>query len=146
MSERLTEILVSSFTKIFIPGIKVTIPLTLLSFMLGCAIALFLALVRVAIARAIAYNPEVVLFDEPTSALDPRLTGEVLDVMRKLAEEGTTMVVVTHEMEFARKAANWVVYMEDGVIVEEGPSKEFFACPKNENTRKFLHLTGSDLD
>ena len=101
---------------------------------------------RVAIARAIAYNPEVVLFDEPTSALDPRLTGEVLDVMRKLAEEGTTMVVVTHEMEFARKAANWVVYMEDGVIVEEGPSKEFFACPKNEKTRKFLHLTGSDRD
>lgn len=96
---------------------------------------------RVAIARAIAYNPEVVLFDEPTSALDPRLTGEVLDVMRKLADEGTTMVVVTHEMEFARKVANWVVYMEDGVIVEEAPSKEFFACPK---TMAFLHMTDSD--
>ena len=99
---------------------------------------------RVAIARAIAYNPEVVLFDEPTSALDPRLTGEVLDVMRKLADEGTTMVVVTHEMEFARKVANWVVYMEDGVIVEEAPSKEFFACPKNPKTMAFLHMTDSD--
>lgn len=97
-----------------------------------------------AIARAIAYNPEVVLFDEPTSALDPRLTGEVLDVMRKLADEGTTMVIVTHEMEFARKVANWVVYMEDGVIVEEAPSKEFFACPKNPKTMAFLHMTDSD--
>ena len=99
---------------------------------------------RVAIARAIAYNPEVVLFDEPTSALDPRLTGEVLDVMRKLANEGTTMVVVTHEMDFARKVANWVVYMEDGVIVEEAPSKEFFSCPQNEKTMAFLHMTNSD--
>ena len=99
---------------------------------------------RVAIARAIAYNPEVVLFDEPTSALDPRLTGEVLDVMRKLANEGTTMVVVTHEMDFARKVANWVVYMEDGVIVEEGPSKEFFSQPKSEKTMAFLHMTNSD--
>ena len=96
---------------------------------------------RVAIARAIAYNPEVVLFDEPTSALDPRLTGEVLDVMRKLADEGTTMVVVTHEMDFARKVANWVVYMEDGVIVEEGPSQEFFSNPKKERTRTFLRMT-----
>ena len=99
---------------------------------------------RVAIARAIAYNPEVMLFDEPTSALDPRLTGEVLDVMRKLADEGTTMVVVTHEMDFARKVANWVVYMEDGVIVEEGPSKEFFAHPKSKRTRAFLYMTSSD--
>ena len=99
---------------------------------------------RVAIARANAYNPEVVLFDEPTSALDPRLTGEVLDVMRKLADEGTTMVVVTHEMDFARKVANWVVYMEDGVIVEEGPSKEFFSHPKSEKTMAFLHMTSSD--
>ena len=96
---------------------------------------------RMAIARAIAYNPEVVLFDEPTSALDPRLTGEVLDVMRKLADEGTTMVVVTHEMDFARKVANWVVYMEDGVIVEEGPSQEFFSNPKKERTRTFLRMT-----
>ena len=97
---------------------------------------------RVAIARAIAYNPEVVLFDEPTSALDPRLTGEVLDVMKELAQEGMTMVVVTHEMGFAR--ANWVVYMEDGVIVEEGPSKEFFSQPKSEKTMAFLHMTNSD--
>ena len=94
-----------------------------------------------AIARAISYNPEVMLFDEPTSALDPRLTGEVLDVMRKLADEGTTMVVVTHEMDFARKVANWVVYMEDGVIVEEGPSQEFFSNPKKERTRTFLQMT-----
>ena len=99
---------------------------------------------RVAIARAIAYNPEVVLFDEPTS-LDPRLTGEVLDVMRKLADEGTTMFVVTHEMDFARKVANWVVYMEDGVIVEEAPSKEFFSHPKSEKTMAFLHMTSSDF-
>ena len=98
-----------------------------------------------AIARAIAYNPEVVLFDEPTSALDPRLTGEVLDVMKKLASEGTTMVVVTHEMDFARKVANWVVYMEDGVIVEEAPSKEFFSHPKSEKTMAFLHMTSSDF-
>lgn len=101
---------------------------------------------RVAIARAIAYNPEVVLFDEPTSALDPRLTGEVLEVMRKLADEGTTMVMVTHEMDFARKVANWVVYMEDGVIVEEGLSKEFFEHPSNEKTRKFLHMTNKEAE
>ena len=99
---------------------------------------------RLCIARALAVEPEVLLMDEPTSALDPRLTGEVLDVMRKLADEGTTMVVVTHEMEFARKVANWVVYMEDGVIVEEAPSKEFFACPKNPKTMAFLHMTDSD--
>lgn len=101
---------------------------------------------RVAIARAIAYNPEVILFDEPTSALDPQLTGEVLDVMRKLAEEGTTMVVVTHEMEFARKAANWIVFMEDGVVVEEGSSDEFFTHPKNERTKQFLHREITDYD
>ena len=99
---------------------------------------------RVAIARALAMNPKIMLFDEPTSALDPEMVGEVLDVMRKLADEGTTMVVVTHEMEFARKVANWVVYMEDGVIVEEAPSKEFFACPKNPKTMAFLHMTDSD--
>ena len=72
------------------------------------------------------------------------MVGEVLDVMRKLADEGTTMVVVTHEMDFARKVANWVVYMEDGVIVEEGPSKEFFSQPKSEKTMAFLHMTSSD--
>ena len=99
---------------------------------------------RIAIARSLAMNPDVMLFDEPTSALDPRLTSEVLDVMRKLAEEGSTMVVVTHEMDFARKVANWVVYMEDGVIVEEGPSKEFFSQPKSEKTMAFLHMTSSD--
>lgn len=101
---------------------------------------------RVAIARAIAYNPEVILFDEPTSALDPQLTGEVLDVMKKLEEEGTTMVVVTHEMEFARKVANWVVFMENGVIVEEGPAQEFFNHPKKERTLQFLHLESNDYD
>ena len=100
---------------------------------------------RIAIARAIAYNPEVVLFDEPTSALDPRLTREVLDVMKKLASEGTTMVVVTHEMDFAKKVANWVVYMEAGVIVEEAPSQEFFSHPKSEKTMAFLHMTTSDF-
>ena len=100
---------------------------------------------RVAIARAIAYNPEVILFDEPTSALDPQLTGEVLEVMKKLAEEGATMVVVTHEMEFARKVANWVVFMEDGVIVEEGTSEEFFSNPKKERTRQFLQKTETGL-
>ena len=101
---------------------------------------------RVAIARAIAYNPEVILFDEPTSALDPQLTGEVLDVMKKLAEEGTTMVVVTHEMEFARKVANWVVFMENGVIVEEGPARDFFAHPRKERKLQFLHLESNDYD
>ena len=96
---------------------------------------------RVAIARALAINPEVILFDEPTSALDPELTGEVLDVMRKLAMDGATMVVVTHEMEFARKVADWVVFMADGVIVEEAPSEEFFTHPKHERTIQFLRKT-----
>ena len=99
---------------------------------------------RIAIARALAMKPDFLLFDEPTSALDPQMVGEVLQVMRKLADEGTTMVVVTHEMDFARKVANWVVYMEDGVIVEEGPSKEFFSQPKSEKTMAFLHMTSSD--
>lgn len=95
---------------------------------------------RVAIARAIALNPEVILFDEPTSALDPELTVEVLDTMKKLADEGTTMVVVTHEMNFAKNVASRVVFMEDGYVVEEGPSKEFFENPKEERTRQFLKL------
>ncbi len=93
---------------------------------------------RVAIARAIALNPEVILFDEPTSALDPELTKEVLEVMKKLADEGTTMVVVTHEMSFAKNVADRVVFMENGVVVEEGNAKEFFANPKEERTIQFL--------
>lgn len=96
---------------------------------------------RVAIARAIAPDPEVILFDEPTSALDPELTGEVLDVMRKLAKEGTTMVVVTHEMGFARDVASRVTFMENGVVVEEGPAKEFFRNPAEERSRQFLQRT-----
>jgi len=95
---------------------------------------------RVSIARAIALNPSVILFDEPTSALDPELTVEVLDTMKKLAEEGTTMVVVTHEMNFAKNVASRVVFMDGGVVVEEGPSKEFFENPKEERTRQFLKL------
>lgn len=95
---------------------------------------------RVAIARAIALNPEVILFDEPTSALDPELTVEVLDTMKKLADEGTTMVVVTHEMNFAKNVASRVVFMEGGVVVEEGPSKEFFENPKEERTKQFLKM------
>lgn len=93
---------------------------------------------RVAIARAVALNPRVILFDEPTSALDPELTGEVLDVMKKLADEGTTMVVVTHEMGFARDVASRVVFMADGYIVEEGPAKEVIDNPREERTRQFL--------
>ncbi|MBQ6560516.1 MAG: amino acid ABC transporter ATP-binding protein [Erysipelotrichaceae bacterium] len=93
---------------------------------------------RVAIARALAASPEVILFDEPTSALDPELTGEVLDVMVKLAEEGTTMVIVTHEMEFARNVADRVIFMENGVVVEEGPAQEILSNPKEEATRRFL--------
>jgi len=95
---------------------------------------------RVAIARAVALNPRVILFDEPTSALDPELTGEVLDVMKKLADEGTTMVVVTHEMGFAKDIASRVVFMADGYIVEEGPSKQVFEKPREERTRQFLKL------
>ncbi|MBQ6217930.1 MAG: amino acid ABC transporter ATP-binding protein [Erysipelotrichaceae bacterium] len=93
---------------------------------------------RVAIARALATNPEVILFDEPTSALDPELTGEVLEVMIKLAKEGTTMVVVTHEMEFARNVANRVIFMENGIVVEEGPAEQILSDPKQEATRRFL--------
>ena len=93
---------------------------------------------RVAIARALATNPEVILFDEPTSALDPELTVEVLEVMVKLAKEGTTMVVVTHEMEFAKNVANRVLFMENGVVVEEGPAKEVRTNPKEEATKRFL--------
>ncbi len=94
---------------------------------------------RVAIARALATNPEVVLFDEPTSALDPELTGEVLTVIKQLADEGRTMIVVTHEMEFARKVATRVVFMEDGEIVEENTAKEFFENPQKERTKEFIY-------
>ena len=101
---------------------------------------------RVAIARAIAQNPQVLLFDEPTSALDPELTGEVLDVMKKLAGEGTTMVVVTHEMGFAMDVASRVVFMEGGYIIEEGKAKEVLSKPKEERTRQFLRRTMRDYD
>ncbi len=93
---------------------------------------------RVAIARALAMNPKLMLFDEATSALDPELVGEVLKVMRQLAEEGMTMVVVTHEMGFAREVANEVIFMDKGVIVEEGPAEQIFDSPENERTRSFL--------
>ncbi len=93
---------------------------------------------RVAIARAMATEPEIIYFDEPTSALDPELIGEVLAVMRTLAEEGMTMLVVTHEMSFAREVSSKVIFMEDGRVVESGPSGEFFANPKEERTRAFL--------
>lgn len=93
---------------------------------------------RVAIARAIAPNPKVVFFDEPTSALDPELIGEVLDVMRKLAIDGATMVVVTHQLDFAREVATKVVLMENGTIVEEGPAELMFTNPKEARTRLFL--------
>ena len=93
---------------------------------------------RVAIARALASDPEIIYFDEPTSALDPELTGEVLAVMRQLAEEGMTMLVVTHEMGFARNVSSKTVFMENGVVVEQAPSHEFFANPKEERTREFL--------
>src|SRR5574341_836724 len=93
---------------------------------------------RVAIARALAMQPKLMLFDEPTSALDPELVGEVLDVMRSLARDGMTMVVVTHEMGFAKKVSHRIIFMDGGRIVEEGGPKEFFANPKEERTRTFL--------
>jgi putative lysine transport system ATP-binding protein len=93
---------------------------------------------RVAIARALAMEPEVLLFDEPTSALDPEMVGEVLSVMRDLANEGMTMLVVTHEMAFARDVSNHVVYMAEGVICEEGEPKQLFENPQNQRTREFL--------
>lgn len=95
---------------------------------------------RVAIARALATNPEIIYFDEPTSALDPELIGEVLNVMRELANEGMTMIVVTHEMSFAKEVSNHVIFMEGGKFIEQGTSKEFFENPKQERTREFLRL------
>ena len=93
---------------------------------------------RVAIARALCMEPEIMLFDEPTSALDPEIVGEVLDVMKKLAEEGVTMVVVTHEMAFAKEVSNRVVFMDDGVILEQGSPEKIFGNPENTRTREFL--------
>ena len=93
---------------------------------------------RVGIARAIAVNPEVILFDEPTSALDPELTGEVLTVIKQLAAEGTTMVIVTHEMSFARDTADQIIFMDKGLIVEQGTPSEIFTSPKEARTKQFL--------
>ena len=93
---------------------------------------------RVAIARALCMSPDILLFDEPTSALDPQMVGEVLSVMRKLADEGLTMIVVTHEMAFARDVSSRVVFMADGVICEEGSPEEIFVNPKNDKTKEFL--------
>lgn len=101
---------------------------------------------RVAIARALATDPEIIFFDEPTSALDPELIGEVLEVMRELAQEGMTMLVVTHEMNFARNVSNKVIFMEQGVVVEEGTSKEFFENPKEERTKVFLKMVTGERE
>ena len=94
---------------------------------------------RVAIARSLAMNPDVMLFDEPTSALDPEMVGEVLEVMKQLAADGMTMVVVTHEMGFAREVADRVIFMDEGYIVEEGTPEEVFGNPREERTRSFLN-------
>lgn len=94
---------------------------------------------RVAIARALAMNPDIMLFDEPTSALDPEMVGEVLEVMKQLAADGMTMVVVTHEMGFAREVADRVIFMDDGYVVEEGTPEEIFSHPKEERTISFLN-------
>jgi glutamate transport system ATP-binding protein len=93
---------------------------------------------RAAIARALAMEPKLMLFDEPTSALDPEMIREVLDVMRELADEGTTMLVVSHEMGFARSAANRVVFMDEGQIVESAPPQQFFESPQTDRARDFL--------
>ena len=93
---------------------------------------------RVSIARALALNPEVILLDEPTSALDPEMVGEVLATMKQIAQEGNTMIIVTHELEFAKEVADRVIFMDHGIIVEEGTSEEFFNAPKEERTKKFL--------
>ena len=93
---------------------------------------------RVAIARSLAMNPDIMLFDEPTSALDPEMVGEVLEVMKQLAADGMTMVVVTHEMGFAREVADRVIFMDDGYIVEQGTPQEVFGNPREERTRSFL--------
>jgi len=101
---------------------------------------------RVGIARALALNPEVILFDEPTSALDPELVGEVLNVMKKVAKEGLTMIVVTHEISFARDIANRVIFIDGGVIVEQGAPKDVLYHPKEERTKQFLKRILPDFD
>ena len=101
---------------------------------------------RVAIARALAVNPEIIYFDEPTSALDPTMVGEVLSVIRQLAKEGLTMLVVTHEMNFAQNVSSRVIFMEDGEVVEEGPSKAFFESPREERTKEFLNSMRAQHD
>ena len=101
---------------------------------------------RVAIARALAMEPELMLFDEPTSALDPELVGEVLGVMRQLASEGTTMIVVTHEMGFAREVADRVVFMDEGVVVEEGTPQQVLAHPREERTKTFLRRVKQEAE
>ncbi|MDL2296102.1 ATP-binding cassette domain-containing protein, partial [Lachnospiraceae bacterium OttesenSCG-928-E19] len=93
---------------------------------------------RVAIARALALDPEILLFDEPTSALDPEMVGEVLQVMKNLAKEGMTMVVVTHEMGFAREVSNRILFMDQGSILEDRPPKELFEMPNHDRTKEFL--------
>ena len=93
---------------------------------------------RVAIARALALKPDILCFDEPTSALDPELTGEVLKVIRSLAEQKTTMIIVTHEMAFARDVADQIIFMDDGVIVEQGDAKQVIDAPREERTKQFL--------
>ena len=93
---------------------------------------------RVAIARSLCMNPRIMLFDEPTSALDPEMIKEVLDVMIELAEDGMTMIVVTHEMGFAKKAANKVIFMDEGEVVESAPTEQFFSQPENDRTKLFL--------
>ena len=99
---------------------------------------------RVAIARAMATDPEIIYFDEPTSALDPELIGEVLAVMRDLAASGMTMLVVTHEMRFAQEVSNHVIFMENGLVVEEGPSKALFEAPREARTREFLRTISAE--
>lgn len=101
---------------------------------------------RVGIARAIAVNPDVIFFDESTSALDPELIGEVLSVMKELANEGITMVVVTHEMNFAREVSNKVIFMDGGVVVEEGTPDNIFLHPREERTKQFLRRILTDYD
>ena len=96
---------------------------------------------RVGIARATAVNPDVILFDEPTSALDPELIDDVLDIMKKLAEEGTTMLIVTHEMTFAEEVADLVIFLDGGTIVEQGPPEQIFHNPKEDRTKQFLRRT-----